>query len=97
MPAGAVDYGIKVVELLTTTSSEVALRIAQELDAHNRERRAIEAEVLEQGLTQARSPVERPGTSFPGARRRGLASGCLGYRCVADRREVLSAHGGHWI
>jgi len=44
--AGRVDYGIKVVELLTTKSSEVALRIAQELDAHNRERRAIEAEVL---------------------------------------------------
>src|SRR4030095_632986 len=40
--AGRVDYGIKVVELLTTASSEVALRIAQELDVHNRERRAIE-------------------------------------------------------
>jgi single-stranded-DNA-specific exonuclease len=53
--AGRVDYGIKVVELLTTKSSEVALRIAQELDAHNRERRAIEAEVLEQVLTQAQS------------------------------------------
>jgi single-stranded-DNA-specific exonuclease len=53
--AGRVDYGIKVVELLTTTSSEVALRIAQELDAHNRERRAIEAEVLEQVLTQAQA------------------------------------------
>ena len=53
--AGRVDYGIKVVELLTTKSSEVALRIAQELDAHNRERRAIEAEVLEQVLTQAQA------------------------------------------
>src|SRR5262245_63750643 len=41
--AGRVDYAIKVVELLTTQSSEVALRIAQELDAHNRERRAIQA------------------------------------------------------
>ena len=51
--AGRVDYGIKVVELLTTDSSEVALRIAQELDEHNRERRAIEAEVLEQALDQA--------------------------------------------
>ena len=51
--AGRVDYGIKVVELLTTDSSEVALRIAQELDEHNRERRAIEAEVLEQALAQA--------------------------------------------
>jgi single-stranded-DNA-specific exonuclease len=48
--AGRVDYGIKVVELLTTSSSEVALRIAQELDEHNRERRAIEANVLEQAL-----------------------------------------------
>jgi single-stranded-DNA-specific exonuclease len=51
--AGRVDYGIKVVELLTTDSSDVAMRIAQELDEHNRERRAIEAEVLEQALAQA--------------------------------------------
>ena len=51
--AGRVDYGIKVVELLTTDSSELALHIAHELDQHNRERRAIEAEVLEQALIQA--------------------------------------------
>lgn len=51
--AGRVDYGIKVVELLTTESSEVAQRIAQELEAHNQERRAIEAQVLEQVLTQS--------------------------------------------
>ncbi len=54
--AGRVDCGIKVVELLSTDSSEIALRIAQELDAHNRERRAIEGEVLEQALGHA---VER--------------------------------------
>jgi single-stranded-DNA-specific exonuclease len=51
--AGRVDYGIKVVELLTTDSNELALHIAHELDQHNRERRAIEAEVLEQALIQA--------------------------------------------
>jgi len=51
--AGRVDYGIKVVELLTTQSSETALRIAQELDAHNTERRAVEATVLEQALERA--------------------------------------------
>jgi single-stranded-DNA-specific exonuclease len=51
--AGRVDYGLKVVELLTTSSNEVALRIAQELDEHNRERRAIEAEVLKQALAHA--------------------------------------------
>jgi len=51
--AGRVDYGIKVVELLTTDSSDVALRIAQELDAHNSERRAVEAAVLEQALACA--------------------------------------------
>jgi len=51
--AGRVDYGIKVVELLTTDSSENALRIAKELDEHNRERRVIEAEVLDQALIQA--------------------------------------------
>jgi single-stranded-DNA-specific exonuclease len=48
--AGRVDYGLKVVELLTTHSNDIALRIAQELDEHNRARRAIEAEVLEQAL-----------------------------------------------
>ncbi|HXV49739.1 MAG TPA: single-stranded-DNA-specific exonuclease RecJ [Candidatus Binatia bacterium] len=51
--AGRVDTGIKIVELLTTDSSEVALRIAQELDEHNRTRRLIEAEVLEQARLQA--------------------------------------------
>jgi single-stranded-DNA-specific exonuclease len=55
--AGRVDYGIKVVELLTTDSNEIALRIAKELDAHNSERRAIEAAVLEQALAQASSVV----------------------------------------
>jgi len=51
--AGRVDYGIKVVELLTTESCEIAQRIALELEAHNQERRAIEAQVLEQALAQA--------------------------------------------
>jgi single-stranded-DNA-specific exonuclease len=56
--AGRVDYGIKVVELLTTQSSEVALRIAQELDAHNSERRAVEAAVLEQALVRASAVID---------------------------------------
>jgi len=51
--AGRIDCGLKVVELLTTSSSDVALRIARELDDHNRERRAIEAEVLAQALARA--------------------------------------------
>jgi single-stranded-DNA-specific exonuclease len=55
--AGRVDYGIKVVELLTTNSNEVALRIAQELDEHNRQRRAIEANVLEQALAYIEKQV----------------------------------------
>jgi single-stranded-DNA-specific exonuclease len=55
--AGRVDYGIKVVELLTTDSNEIALRIAIELDTHNSERRAIEAAVLERALAQASSMV----------------------------------------
>jgi single-stranded-DNA-specific exonuclease len=55
--AGRVDYGIKVVELLTTSSNEVALRIAQELDEHNRQRRVIEADVLKQALEY----IERQG------------------------------------
>src|ERR1041384_2242749 len=56
--AGRVDYGVKVVELLTTESSEVALRIAQELDEHNSERRVVETAVLEQALTQASAMID---------------------------------------
>ena len=51
--AGRMDAAIKVVELLTTESAEVALRIAQELEEHNRERRSMEAEVLQLALEQA--------------------------------------------
>lgn len=50
--AGRMDAGLKVVEMLTTDSSEVAFRIAQELDEHNRERQTMEARVLEQALSQ---------------------------------------------
>lgn len=50
--AGRMDAGLKVVEMLTTESHEVALRIAQELDEHNRERQAMEAQVLEEVLSQ---------------------------------------------
>lgn len=56
--AGRMDAAIKVIELLTTESPEVALRIAQELDAHNRERRAMEAEVLQTALEQAGKVIE---------------------------------------
>jgi len=55
--AGRVDYGIKIVELLTTDSSETAQRIAQELEEHNFERRAIEAEVQQHALAQAEAAV----------------------------------------
>ena len=50
--AGRMDAGLKVVEMLTTDSSEVALRIAQELNEDNRERQAMEARVLEEALSQ---------------------------------------------
>jgi single-stranded-DNA-specific exonuclease len=63
--AGRVDYGIKVVELLTTESADVALRIARELDEHNSERRGLEAQVLEQALAQATA-------AFDGGKRRSL-------------------------
>ena len=55
--AGRVDYGIKVVELLTTESSETAQRIAQELEEHNLERRAIEAQVQQHALAQATAAI----------------------------------------
>jgi len=50
--AGRMDAGLKVVEMLTTESQEVALRIAQELDEHNRERQAMEAQVLAEALSE---------------------------------------------
>ena len=56
--AGRVDYGIKVVELLTTESDEIAWRIAQELEAHNSERRAVETAVLEQALSCAERVID---------------------------------------
>ena len=56
--AGRMDDALKVVELLTTDSPEVALRIAQELDDHNRERRAMETQVLEHALELASGVIE---------------------------------------
>ncbi|MDP6560713.1 MAG: single-stranded-DNA-specific exonuclease RecJ, partial [Candidatus Binatia bacterium] len=50
--AGRMDAGIKVVEMLTTPSLEVARRIALELDGHNQERQATEARVLSEALEQ---------------------------------------------
>ncbi len=49
--AGRMDAGLKVVEMLTTDSEEVALRIAEELDADNRERQEMEARVLAEALS----------------------------------------------
>jgi single-stranded-DNA-specific exonuclease len=56
--AGRMDAAIKVVELLTTESPEVALRIAEELEEHNRERRTMEAVVLQLALEQADKVVQ---------------------------------------
>ena len=81
--AGRVDYGLKVVELLTTDSDEVALRIAQELDAHNNERRAIEAAVLAQALAQATSVVNNGGCHSLVLAADGWHAGVLGI--VASR------------
>lgn len=81
--AGRVDYGSKVVELLTTDSSEVALRIARELDENNRERRAIEAEVLAQALAQAEARVNGSECYSLVLAREGWHPGVLGI--VASR------------
>jgi single-stranded-DNA-specific exonuclease len=48
--AGRMDGGLKVVEMLTTESTEDANRIAQELDGNNRERQEMEARVLAEAL-----------------------------------------------
>lgn len=50
--AGRMDAGLKVVDMLTTASYDAALRIAQELDEHNRARQAMEASVLEEALSE---------------------------------------------
>ena len=60
--AGRMDAGLKVVEMLTTDSEDVALNIAQELEANNRERQEMEARVLAEalsGLSGARGREDR--------------------------------------
>lgn len=59
--AGRMDAGLKVVEMLTTDSHEAALRIAQELEEHNRERQEIEARVLDEALSQMGAGPEFKG------------------------------------
>jgi single-stranded-DNA-specific exonuclease len=81
--AGRVDYGIKIVELLTTDSGEVALRIAKELDEHNRERRAIEAQVLNLALSQAEANFDGAGRHSLVLNGEGWHPGVLGI--VASR------------
>jgi single-stranded-DNA-specific exonuclease len=81
--AGRVDYGIKVVELLTTESSEIAGRIAQELEAHNIERRAVEAAVLEQALACATAVMDGGGCHSLVLAGAGWHAGVLGI--VASR------------
>jgi single-stranded-DNA-specific exonuclease len=81
--AGRIDYGIKVVELLTTDSPDVALRIARELDAHNSERRAIEAVVLEQAMAQAAGSMASGGRHSLVLAGEGWHAGVLGI--VASR------------
>ncbi len=50
--AGRMDTAAKVVEMLTTDSSETAGEIARELDGHNRVRRETEVQVLDEALVQ---------------------------------------------
>jgi single-stranded-DNA-specific exonuclease len=55
--AGRMDAALKVVQMLTTTSADEAIKIAEELDAHNRERQATEAKVLEAALEMAGADI----------------------------------------
>ncbi|HEY2989306.1 MAG TPA: single-stranded-DNA-specific exonuclease RecJ [Candidatus Binatia bacterium] len=55
--AGRMDAALKVVQMLTTDSADEALRIAQELDGHNRERQTTEAKVLKEALEQAGAEI----------------------------------------
>jgi single-stranded-DNA-specific exonuclease len=55
--AGRMDAALKVVEMLTTDSADEALRIAQELDGHNRDRQATEAKVLRAAMEKAGAEI----------------------------------------
>lgn len=58
--AGRLDEAIKGVRLLTTESEREAKELAEELEQLNRARRELEADILEQALTQVESR-EPPG------------------------------------
>ena len=81
--AGRMDAGLKVVEMLTTDSREVAFRIAQELDEHNHERQAMEARVLEEALSQVDADTALRDRSSIVLGREGWHPGVLGI--VASR------------
>ncbi|MFQ5903844.1 MAG: single-stranded-DNA-specific exonuclease RecJ, partial [Candidatus Binatia bacterium] len=98
--AGRMDAGLKVVEMLTTDSSEVAFRIAQELDGHNRERQAMEVQVLEEALSQVGADTAPQDRYSIVLGREGWHPGVLGI--VASRiverfhrpTVVVGFHGG---
>ena len=81
--AGRMDAGLKVVEMLTTDSAEVALRIAQELDENNRERQLMESRVLEEALSQIEADPSLPDRYSIVVGREGWHPGVLGI--VASR------------
>ena len=89
--AGRMDAAIKVIELLTTESPEVALRIAQELDAHNRERRS------DGGGGAANCPgtgreSHRAQAIFVSLERRRLASWCARHCRLPGGGEISSSN-----
>lgn len=80
--AGRMDAARKVVEMLTTDSLELAQKIAEELDTHNRERREAEAKVLAEALEEIeRESLHERRSIVVG--RRGWHPGVLGI--VASR------------
>jgi single-stranded-DNA-specific exonuclease len=58
---GAADLGAR---LLATDDPDLANELAQRLDAHNRERREIEAAALEQAIAQAEASPQSPALLF---------------------------------
>jgi len=81
--AGRMDTGLKVVEMLTTDSMEVAQRVARELDNHNRERQVTEARVLEEALAQIEEEPSFKDSYSIAVGREGWHPGVLGI--VASR------------
>lgn len=57
--AGRMDHGHKAVELLCTENYDDALKLAENIEVNNRDRRAVEADILDAAVKQLDTPEEQ--------------------------------------